>query len=115
VDIDGDQRIFNGRVDQGVDEFGSFPATTPSAPTDVTATRLRKTATVRWSPPSSDGGSPILSYTVTVSDGRTLTVDASITSVTFDEIRKKTAYAFTVVASNAVGSGDPASVTLPAR
>jgi hypothetical protein len=115
VDIDGDQRIFNGRVDQGVDEFGSFPATTPSAPTDVTATRLRKTATVRWSPPSSDGGSPILSYTVTVSDGRTLTVDASITSVTFDEIRKKTAYTFTVVASNAVGSGDPASVTLPAR
>jgi hypothetical protein len=115
VDIDGDQRIFNGRVDQGVDEFGSFPATTPSAPTDVTATRLRKTATVRWSPPSSDGGSPIFSYTVTVSDGRTLTVDASITSVTFDEIRKKTAYAFTVVASNAVGSGDPASVTLPAR
>jgi hypothetical protein len=115
VDIDGDQRIFNGRVDQGVDEFGSFPATTPSAPTDVTATRLRKTATVRWSPPSSDGGSPILSYTVTVPDGRRVTVDASITSVTFDEIRKKTAYTFTVVASNAVGSGDPASVTLPAR
>jgi hypothetical protein len=115
VDIDGDQRIFNGRVDQGVDEFGSFPATTPSAPTDVTATRLRKTATVRWSPPSSDGGDPILSYTVTVPDGRRVTVDASIMSVTFDEIRKKTAYTFTVVASNAVGSGDPASVTLPAR
>jgi hypothetical protein len=114
MDFDGDQRIFNGRVDQGVDEFESFPATTPSAPIDVTATRLRKTATVRWSPPSSDGGSPILSYTVTVSDGRSETVGASITSVTFDGIGKKTAYTFTVVASNAVGSGDPASVTLPA-
>jgi hypothetical protein len=31
----------------------------------------------------------------------------------FDEIKKKTPYTFTVVASNAVGQGDPASVTLP--
>lgn len=88
-------------------------ASPPSAPTDLTAIRLHKTATVSWSPPTSDGGSPILSYTVTVSDGRSVTVDASTTSVMFDEIKKKTPYTFTVVASNAVGQGDPASVTLP--
>jgi hypothetical protein len=96
-----------------VDEYG-VSARAPSAPTNLTATRNRKTATVSWSPPSADGGSPILSYTVTVSDGRTVTVDAAITSVTFDGIKKKEAYTFTVVATNAVGSSDPASVTLPA-
>jgi hypothetical protein len=113
TDIDGDQRIINGQVDQGVDEYG-VSARTPSAPTNLTATRNRKTATVSWSPPSADGGSPIISYTVTVSDGRTVTVDAAITSVTFDGIKKKETYTFTVVATNAVGSSDPASVTLPA-
>jgi Fibronectin type III domain len=113
MDIDGDQRVINGQVDQGVDEYG-VSARPPSAPTNLTAIRFHKTATVSWSPPSSDGASPILSYTVTVSDGRSVTVDATITSVTFDEIRKKATYRFTVVATNAAGPGDPASVTLPA-
>jgi parallel beta-helix repeat protein len=111
VDFDGDPRIVGGIIDQGVDEFGVTPL--PSAPRDLTAIRLHKMAMVSWSPPTSDGGSPILSYTVTVSDGRRVTVDSSVTSVTFDEIKKKTPYTFTVVASNAVGPGDPASVTLP--
>jgi Right handed beta helix region/Fibronectin type III domain len=112
VDFDGDPRIVGGIVDQGVDEFGV--TVLPSAPRDLTAIRLHKMATLGWSPPTSDGGSPILSYTVTVSDGRSVTVDSSITSVTFDAIKKKTSYTFTVVASNAAGPGDPASVTLPA-
>jgi len=69
---------------------------------------------VSWSPPSTDGGSQVVSYTVNVSDGRTATVDAAITSVTFDGIRRKQTYRFSVVAMNAIGSSDPASVTLPA-
>jgi len=69
---------------------------------------------VSWSPPDSDGGSPILSYTVTVSDGRSVTVDAATTSVTFDGIRRKQTYRFSVVATNAIGSSDPTSLTLPA-
>ncbi len=113
MDIDGDQRIINAQVDQGVDEFG-VSARPPSAPTDLTALRLKKTATVSWSPPDSDGGSPILSYTVTVSDGRSVTVDAATTSVTFDGIRRKQTYRFSVVATNAIGSSDPTSLTLPA-
>ncbi len=95
-----------------MDEFGV--TLFPSVPRDLTATRLHKMAMLRWSPPTSDGGSPILSYTVTVSDGRSVTVDSSTTSVTFDQINKKTSYTFTVVASNAAGPGDPGSVTLPA-
>ena len=113
MDIDEDQRIINGQVDQGVDEFG-VSARPPSTPIHLTVTRLHKAATVSWSPPGSDGGSPILFYTVTVSDGRSMTVDATITSVTFDEIRKKATYRFAVLATNAVGASDPTSVTLPA-
>lgn len=110
MDFDGDPRVVGPAIDQGVDEF---TIRVPSEPTDLTATRSRKTAIVRWSPPLSDGGTTILSYTVTVSDGRSVIVDASVTSVTFEDIRKKETYTFTVVATNAVGSGRPASVTLP--
>jgi serine protease len=114
TDIDGDRRVMNGRVDQGVDEFLTV-AVSPSAPTNLAAVRGKGLkATVSWSPPLSDGGSPILSYTVTVSDGRILTVDASMTWVTFDGLKKKSIYSFTVVAINLVGPGDPASVILPA-
>jgi hypothetical protein len=109
VDVDGDPRISGGIVDQGVDEF---PAVRPSAPVDLTAVRLHNKAIVSWSPPASDGGSAILSYTVTVSDGRRKTVKPSTTTITFDEIKKQTTYTFTVVATNAVGPGDPASATL---
>jgi parallel beta-helix repeat protein len=111
VDFDGDPRIVGGIVDQGVHELGASP---PSAPTDLTAVRLHNTAVLSWSPPTSDGRSAILSYTVTVSDGRSVTVDASTTSLTFNRIRKGISYTFAVVASNAAGPGDPASVTLPA-
>lgn len=113
MDIEGDQRIINGQVDQGVDEYG-VSARRPGPPTNLTATRNQKTATVSWSPPSTDGGSQLVSYTVSVSDGRIATVDAAVTSVTFDGIRRKQTYRFTVVATNAVGSSDPAYVTLPA-
>lgn len=115
TDIDGDQRIINGQIDQGVDEY-NVPARPPSSPTNLTATRVRKTAVVSWSAPTDDGGSRVRSYTVTVSDGRWVTVDAVDTSVRFvDEIRKNETYTFNVVATNAIGSSDPASVTLPAR
>ena len=115
TDIDGDQRIINGQIDHGVDEY-NVPARPPSPPTNLTATRVHKTAVVSWSAPTDDGGSRVRSYTVTVSDGRWVSVDAVDTSVRFvDDIKKNETYTFNVVATNAIGSSDPASVTLPAR
>jgi Fibronectin type III domain len=69
---------------------------------------------VSWSAPSDDGGSRVRSYTVTVSDGRWTTVDAIETSVRFvDGIKNNVTYTFSVVATNAIGSSEPVSVTLP--
>src|SRR5947209_10273764 len=45
------------------------PATVPSAPTAVTATAGDAQATVTWTAPTSDGGSPVTSYTVTALPG----------------------------------------------
>lgn len=43
----------------------AMPTTVPGAPTGVTATAGYAHATVSFSPPASNGGSPTTSYTVT--------------------------------------------------
>jgi hypothetical protein len=112
-DLDGDPRIVGVAVDQGVYET-SDDADVPGAPTNVAVTRgKRATATVTWTPPASDGGSPITSYTVTVTPGgSSVTKDAGVLSATFSGIQANKSYTFTVVATNAEGSGPGASVVL---
>jgi putative cell wall-binding protein len=82
--------------------------TVPSEPTTVTATAGDSSATITWSPPASDGGSPITSYRIT---GRNTTaekvVGGSVTSVLFDGLTNGTPYKFKVYASNSVGEGLP--------
>jgi probable HAF family extracellular repeat protein len=93
------------------------PETIPAAPTDVTATKGNAQATVAWTPPD-DGGSPILSYTVTSSPGGiTATAGGSATSATVTGLTNGTAYTFTVTATNAVGTGPssaPSNAVTPA-
>jgi len=61
---------------------------------------------VSITPPVSDGGSPITSYTVTSSpDGITVTGTAS--PITITGLTDGTSYTFTVVATNAVGVSQP--------
>ncbi len=88
----------------------SFGATPPSAPTNVTATAGNAQATVSFSAPASDGGSPITSYTVTSTPGN-LTATGASSSTTVTGLTNGTPYTFTVHATNAAGPGPESSAS----
>ena len=77
----------------------------PTAPTNVTAAPASSQARVAWAPPSSNGGSPITSYTVTPYAGTTagtpVQVSGSASTATVTGLTDGTAYTFTVTATNA--------------
>ncbi|MFM6966648.1 MAG: S8 family serine peptidase [Rhodoluna sp.] len=83
-------------------------ATAPTAPSGVTATAGSRSATIKWSLPSSDGGSPLTGQTVKVWSGTTLvgtvSATATATSLTVKGLRQGSVYRFSVLAMNAIGS-----------
>jgi hypothetical protein len=89
--------------------------TPPGAPTSVTATVASPTATnVNWTAPAGNGGSAILSYTVTSSPGNfTCTVNAPATTCQVTGLNGATAYTYTVTASNIAGAGAPSAPSSP--
>ena len=81
--------------------------TTPGSPTSVSANPSNQGALVTFSPPASDGGLPITSYTVTASPGGAQASGA--TSPLFvSGLSNGVTYTFTVTATNSAGTG-PAS------
>jgi len=96
--------------------IASPPTTVPGAPTIGTATAGNAQAAVSFTPPTSDGGSPITSYTVTSNPGA-LSASGSSSPITVTGLTSGTAYTFTVTATNAIGTGPPSapsnSVTTP--
>ena len=87
------------------------PSTVPDAPTGVTATAGDHSATVSWTG-SADEGAAITGYTV--SDGSGDTCTTSGTSCIVTGLTNGESYTFTVVATNADGTGaaSPASNTV---
>ena len=91
------------------------PPIVPSAPEGLAATPGNTTVTLQWSPPTSDGGLPIVDYIVERSpDGITAwTVvddgDGTATTATIAGLTNGTLYYFRIVAVNANGPG-PASL-----
>jgi PKD repeat protein len=83
---------------------------TPNAPTDVIATAGNESATVTWTAPTNDGGSPITGYTVTSSPD-SITATGTSSPITVTGLTNGTAYTFTVVATNALGDAAPSSPT----
>ena len=90
--------------------------TAPGAPTIGTATAGNATATVTWTAPASDGGSPITGYSVRVLDAANVQVGAlrpagaAATNLVVTGLVNGTTYHFTVTATNAVGTS-PASAS----
>ena len=93
----------------------SRPVTVPAHPRFPTVVAGDRSATVRWTPPASDGGSPVTGYIVTmVHTGQTRAVAPEARSVTFGDLIAGTAYRFTVIAVNKAGRSAPSDETLPA-
>jgi hypothetical protein len=86
--------------------------TAPGSPTSVLATTTgKRSASVSFATPASNGGSAITSYTATSTPGgftQSLTQSAGGT-FTFDGLLPNTSYVFVVTATNAIGASSAAS------
>jgi hypothetical protein len=95
---------------------------TPGAPTMGGATGGDTSATVSFSAPLSDGGSPITSYTVTAVDGTNpanggQTAGSASSPITVPGLTNGDSYTFTVAATNSNGAGTasaPSNAVVPA-
>jgi uncharacterized repeat protein (TIGR02543 family) len=80
------------------------PSTIPNAPTSVIASMGDERASISFTAPANNGGSALLSYTVTSSPGDfTCTVNAPSTSCNVTGLTNGTSYTFTVKARNING------------
>ncbi|HEY8621591.1 MAG TPA: fibronectin type III domain-containing protein, partial [Dermatophilaceae bacterium] len=85
-------------------------ATVPGAPVIGAATAADGTATANWTPPTTDGGAGITSYTVTLVDSAgnpagTQTVAGNVSTATFIGLANGATYQFKVSATNLLGTG----------
>ncbi|MCU1658598.1 MAG: hypothetical protein JWO57_3254 [Pseudonocardiales bacterium] len=95
--------------------------TAPEPPTAISAVAGDASAIVSWTPPATDGGSPITNYQVDVFQGgvRQPTLGqaaGTATSWTIGALSNGVAYQFTVLAQNSIGSSPrsaPSTVVTP--
>jgi len=111
VGSDGKVDFYNGSsgTTQILADLAGYYVAPLGAPAGVTAAAGNAQATVSWTAPQWDGGSAITGYTVTASDGATVSAAAAATSATVTGLANGTSYTFTVTAANSTGTG-PASV-----
>jgi putative cell wall-binding protein/sugar lactone lactonase YvrE len=88
-------------------------AAVPGAPKNVAAIAGDSSAHVSWSAPDDDGGLPITNYTVKAVPGDVTVLvaptDAGPYSAEVSGLTNGTSYTFEVTATNAVGTGPPAT------
>ena len=90
----------------------AIPSTVPNAPTAVSAAVGDAEVTISFTAPANNGGSSVTRYTVTASNGATIT--GSTSPLTISGLTNGTAYTFTVKATNLNGDSVESSATSPA-
>ncbi|CAH1802732.1 unnamed protein product [Owenia fusiformis] len=98
------------------DPWGVPDAPGTPQPTEITDTSV----TLNWSPPASDGGSPVTAYVVefkaqSAFKWNTATDDTTRTSYTVKRLREDEVYDFRVSAENIAGRGEPAKCAQPIK
>ena len=91
--------------------------TIPGAPTGIVATAGNAQATVSFTAPASNGGGPIISYTVMSNPGGKIVTGTS-SPITVTGLTNGIAYTFTVKASNSLCTGpasSPSNTVTPVR
>ena len=82
----------------------AVPVTVPEAPTGVSATAGNAQATIAFTAPAINGGSPVTSYIITSSPGN-ISTTTETTSGIVTGLTNGTSYTFAVTATNAIGVG----------
>jgi large repetitive protein len=88
------------------------PSTVPNAPTGITVASGDAQVTVSFTAPTNNGGSSVTGYTVTASNGSTISGTTSPLIIT--ELTNGTAYTFTVKATNVNGDSVASSASASA-
>lgn len=89
------------------------PLAVPGVPTGVTATAQATAVTVRWAAPTSDGGTAVTGYVVTLDDGHTVTIDdPTQTAAVFTWLPAGGVRTARVAAVNAVGTSAASEPTV---
>jgi hypothetical protein len=113
----GVDAVGGGRVNasSAISNLTACAASTPGAPTGVTATPGNAQATVSWTAPSSTGSSAISGYRVTPYIGASAqtaqTFNSTATTQTVTGLANGTAYTFKVAAINGSGAGADSSAS----
>ncbi|MDH5388977.1 MAG: DUF4347 domain-containing protein [Gammaproteobacteria bacterium] len=90
---------------------GDLLASVPDAPTIGIATAGDAQASVAFTPPATDGGSAILSYTATSSPGNLTSSGCAVSPCTVTGLSNGTAYTFTVTATNTIGTSSASAAS----
>ncbi len=80
-------------------------ASAPGPPTAVRAVGVDTHVDVSWSPPTSDGGTPVTAWAVTATPGASSCTESGHTSCALPGLANGTAYSVVVRAVNAAGTG----------
>ena len=96
------------------EETLSVPRTVPGSPLNIASDRGDRMLDVSWEPPTSDGGSPLTGYEVSVTgNGETvaLNVSANTVSTSVNGLTNGVTYTVSVVAQNIAGSSSSPALT----